>query len=181
MKTSIRFVATLVAFIVVAGSISSCKKKEKENTYVIEYPVSFNVPAHTDNVEFDMVDTMLASKLSQTASAAGVSLDKVKSVKLNSMRLSIDPVDVANGATFDAYHYANAHLRTASNPEKQIAFITTVPQNKTELTFESQHEEWVDYLKQNEFHIRVKAYHETDVPPTNYTLNVSFDVVYMGE
>lgn len=178
MKKSILFASAIVVFIAAAVSLQSCKKKDKENTYVLEYPVSFTAPAHADNSEFDLVDTTLSSKLSSAMSGFGLSLDNVKSVKLNKLTLSLDPTEVAAGKTFDPYEYANAHIRTSSSQESQLAFVTAVPQGVTSLTFESQHAEWVDYLKQSEFNVRVKAYHETDVPATNYTLSVSFDVVY---
>lgn len=170
--------ASVVLLLAAVVTLQSCKKKEKEGTYLLEYPVSFTAPAHTDNSEFNLVDTMLTSKLASAMSGYGLSLDNVKSVKLHELTLSLDPAEIAAGKNFNPYQYANAQIRTTAANEAQVAFITTVPQGVTSLTFESQYAEWVDYLKQNEFNVRVKAYHETDVPATNYTMKISFDVVY---
>lgn len=178
MKKNILFASAVLMFVIAGFTFQSCKKKEKENTYLLEYPISFTAPAHVANSEFDLVDTTLTSKLSSVMSSYGLSLDNVKSVKLNSLTLSLDAAEVAAGKTFDPYDYANAHIRAGSLTESQVAYISAVPVGVTSLTFESEFAEWVDYLKQSEFNVRVKAYHETDVPATNYTMHLSFDVVY---
>ena len=176
MKT--KFIAAAVVMFVVAGvTFQSCKKKEKENTYVLQYDLPFKAPAHAANSEFNLVDTALSSKLSSAMSDFGLSLDNVKSVKLNTLSVSLDPSEISNGKTFDPYQYANAHIGTTATNEEQVAFTSNITPGATTVKFDSQHAEWVDYLKQSQFNVRVKAYNETDVPATNYTMTLSFDVV----
>ncbi len=168
----------IVAFIIVT---SSCKKEDLEKTLTMnQQTIYFHANADAaDGSDNILIDSTITSELKQQMEANGVSLDKVKSVKLKTCVLRIAANSVAQGITFDGYEFASAHIKAGSMAEQQLAFKTVIPQTQlTEISFDSQAQELADFLKQDNIELKVQAYNDVDVPATDYELDISYDVVY---
>ena len=165
----------ILAIALVAVMAAGCKKEVEQRFTLNGNTLLFSTNPLAANSEHILVDTLVQSEFAEILSANGIDADKVKSVNLKSATLRIvDPVD----GNFDAFDYANAHIKAGSLDQKQLAFRTEVPDGVNEFTLESQGDELLEYLRQSDIQFVVKAYNSADVPATSYALDVQYEVLY---
>ena len=135
-------------------SVSSCKKvKDSLLTFTILNASEFTIPSSSAlNLPLTFNSPDVKTSSSETFSNSGTSADKVKDVKLQSLKLTITS---PSGKTFSFLKSVKIYISGGSLPEKLLASKENITDDVgSELTLDTSSEKLDDYIKLSSYSLR---------------------------
>lgn len=173
MKNTLRF-PLLLLVIGFAFSFSSCTKDTPFNfTYTLD-PIIFTCP----DLPFDgnvkvFEDTVITRDIEAELNKYGASLQDISSMTLKSISLNT----TQNGVTFNGIDYVESYINSPGLTETKLAYKVGIPQDgQTHLEMDNNYSELADFIKADQFSLKVQGYNTTDYATTKMNIQVTFNI-----
>ncbi len=152
---------------------SSCNKDGIGIKFNMDYNTSFTIQAGSGlNLPFDFFTPDISSNSEAEFEANDTRKDKIKEIKLESLRLSITSPDNQNFDFLkDIYLYINAD----GLEEQRYAFIENISNGVSSISLNADGIDLAEYIKKDKFSLRVKAVQDKSM--TN-DIDISADMVF---
>jgi len=156
MNKKIISILMVVLLASITLTFQSCEEKEKKGTFTLTIPsITFDTNPLIINNEVLILDTSVSTAILQKLNSEGLGLDKVTSITLKECKMKLNTV----GSTFDSFEYGVANMKGGSLPLQKFAFKAPIPHTGlTEITFDSQYAELLDYLKLDNIEVELITY-----------------------